>query len=161
MSAAIGMSMSMGAIVLVDTSILLNVLNVPGRNQQRDLILDGLEKRIDANDHLFIPMAVIIETGNHIAHVKDGGLRRQAAERFVHTVRDAIAGVAPWKPLNFPSSHDVIGWLSEFPESAQRGVGMGDLSIQKEWCRLCRQYAMSRVSIWSVDSDLQGFDYQP
>ncbi len=32
----------MGEIVIVDTSILLNVLNVPGRNGQREVVLRNL-----------------------------------------------------------------------------------------------------------------------
>ena len=53
----------MSSIVLLDTSVLLNVLDVPGRNQQRDAILTELELLIDSAAHLFIPMAAIIETG--------------------------------------------------------------------------------------------------
>ena len=63
----------MSTIVLVDTSILLNVVDVPGRNQQRVAVLKTLEQRILQRDHLFIPLAAIIETGHHIAHVADGG----------------------------------------------------------------------------------------
>ena len=77
----------MSSIVLVDTSVLLNVLDVPGRNQQRESVLDELGAFIEAEDLLFIPMAAIIETGNHIAHMDgDGRLRRQAAERFVEVI---------------------------------------------------------------------------
>ncbi|MDD2535713.1 MAG: hypothetical protein PHW78_03980 [Macromonas bipunctata] len=151
----------MSAIVLVDTSILLNVVNVPGRNQQRTEVLQALELRIRHNDHLFIPLAAIIETGNHIAHVDDGGLRRQAAQRFTKAIEDALKDIVPWKPLNFPNHADLLAWLSSFPDSAMRKVGMGDLSIQKEWEQLCQKFPMSRVAIWSADSDLQGFDRVP
>ena len=151
----------MSAIVLVDTSILLNVVNVPGRNQQRAAVLETLKQRIVQSDHLFIPLAAIIETGNHIAHVKEGGLRRQAAQRFSQTVDDALNDKAPWKPLNFPNHADLSVWLAAFPDSAMQQVGMGDLSIQKEWAQLCQTYPLRRVTIWSADSDLQGFDRVP
>lgn len=151
----------MSAIVLVDTSILLNVVDVPGFNQQRAEVLTTFAARIEAGDHLFIPLAAIIETGNHIAHVTAGGSRRQAAERFANAVMDALNNVAPWKPLNVPSPVDLSTWLLDFPDSAMRQVGMGDLSIQKEWGQLCQKYPMSRVVIWSVDQDLQGFDRDP
>lgn len=149
----------MSSIVLVDTSVLLNVLDVPGRNQDHDEVLSELGDLIEAGDLLFIPMAAIIETGNHIAHMDgDGRLRRQAAERFVQVVGDALNDVAPWKPMNFPSATHLLGWLGEFPESAMRRVGMGDLSIKKEWVQLRVKYPMSRVRVWSVDSDLHGLD---
>jgi hypothetical protein len=149
------------AIVLVDTSILLNVVDVPGLNQHRIDVLATFAERIENGDHLFIPIAAIIETGNHIAHLADGRLRRQAAERFVKEVRAALNDEAPWKPLNMPNAAELSLWLIDFPESAMRQVGMGDLSIQKEWAQLCKKNPMTRVMIWSADSDLQGFDRIP
>ena len=152
----------MSAIVLVDTSVLLNVLDVPGRNQNRDAVLDELGARVESADHLFIPMAAIIEVGNHIAHMAgDGRVRRHAAERFVRLVRDALNGQAPWKPMNFPSHAHLLEWLADFPDCAMRQVGMGDLSIQKEWALLCRQYPMTRVRVWTLDADLSGLDSHP
>ncbi|OGB32764.1 MAG: hypothetical protein A3F78_08175 [Burkholderiales bacterium RIFCSPLOWO2_12_FULL_61_40] len=151
----------MSAIVLVDTSILLNVVDVPGRNQQRDAVIDELAARIDDGDHLFIPLAAIIETGNDIARISDGGARRSAAERFAGAVRAALNDEAPWKPLNFPSHEDLSAWLVQFPDSASKKVGMGDLSIQHEWGHLCKKYPMSRVLIWTLDIDLQGYDRAP
>ena len=59
----------MSAIILVDTSVLMNVLNVPGFNQQRAAVLAELEDLLNANDHLFIPMASVFEAGNHIARL--------------------------------------------------------------------------------------------
>ena len=151
----------MSSIVLVDTSILLNVVDVPGLNQQRTDVLAAFSERIDNGDHLFIPIAAIIETGNHISHLADGRLRRQAAERFVKEVRAALNDEAPWKPLNMPSSAELSVWLIDFPESAMRQVGMGDLSIQKEWAQLCKKNPMSRVLVWRADAVLQGFDHIP
>jgi hypothetical protein len=148
----------MSAIVIVDSSVFLNILDVPDRNQSRDAVLDRLSVLIDAGAHLFIPMAAIVEVGNHIAHVKNGTHRRAAAERFVDQVRSALDNQAPWKPVNFPSNHEVLGWLDAYPESATRGVGMGDLSIHKEWEACCRQYAMSHVWVWTLDNDLAGLD---
>jgi len=148
----------MGSIVLVDTSILLNVFNVPGRAQDREAVLDQLEKLIDRGDHLFIPIAAVFETGNHIAHVPAGHDRRTAAERFVFGIRDALNDRVPWKPISFPSHGEFLQWLEAFPDSAMRGVGMGDLSVVKEWESCCQRFSMSRVWIWSLDGHLQGYD---
>jgi predicted nucleic acid-binding protein len=148
----------MSAIVIVDTSVLLNIFDVPDLNQRKEEVLDCLEKLIDNEDHLFIPMAAIVEVGNHIAHVKNGALRRAAAQRFVKEVRSALANAAPWKPVNFPSNEEVLSWLDAFPESATKGVGMGDLSIKQEWESCCRQYSMSHVWVWTLDRDLAGLD---
>ncbi len=148
----------MSAIVIVDSSVLLNIIDVPGRNQRRAEVLDRLAALIDSEDHLFIPMAAIVEVGNHIAHVANGTQRRAAAERFVKEVRSALADEAPWKPINFPSNQEVLSWLDAFPDSATKRVGMGDLSIRQEWESCCRQYSMSRVWVWTLDGDLAGLD---
>lgn len=148
----------MSAIVIVDTSVLLNIIDVPGKNQHKAAVLDRLAALIEGNDHLFIPMAAIVEVGNHIAQVANGAQRRAAAERFIREVRSALADEAPWKPVNFPSNDEVLNWLDAFPDSAMRGVGMGDLSIQKEWESCCRRYAMSRVWVWALDNDLASLD---
>lgn len=148
----------MSAIVLVDTSILLNVLDVHGRNQNREAVLQTLSEHLEQNDHLLLPMAAIVETGNHIAHVADGAKRRSAAQRFVAEIRKALQGKTPWRPVNFPSNEQVLNWLNDFPNRATSGIGFGDLSIIKEWEACCTRHPMSRVKIWALDGDLQGFE---
>ena len=148
----------MSAIVIVDTSVLLNIMDVPDRNQHKPAVLDRLSTLIDTGDHLFIPMAAIVEVGNHIAQVRNGALCRAAAERFMKEVRAALADEAPWKPINFPTNPEVLAWLDAFPDSATQGIGMGDLSIKKEWEELCRRHPLSRIWVWTLDNDLTGLD---
>lgn len=76
----------MSAIVLLDTSVYLNVLDVDGFNQDRSTVLDGFERRIRTGDNFLLPMATIWETGNHIAHLLDGGRRRRFALALVQDV---------------------------------------------------------------------------
>ena len=47
----------MSAIVIVDSSVLLNIMDVPDRNQHKHDVLNRLGVLIEAGDHLFIPMA--------------------------------------------------------------------------------------------------------
>lgn len=60
----------MGAICLIDTSIFLEILNVPHKASQSELIFQELKEKIEAGESLFLPMATILETGNHIAKAK-------------------------------------------------------------------------------------------
>ena len=103
-------------------------------------------------------MAAVLETGNHIAQVSDGGMRRKVAARFRDKVIQAIDGGAPWTPTPFWETEHLRSWLTDFPDHAMRGVGMGDLSIIKEWERQREMFPRRRVTIWSLDSDLQGYD---
>lgn len=148
----------MSVIVLVDTSVFLNVLDVPGRNQQRDSVLDQFLRYIENGASLFLPLATVMESGNHIAHLAEGYHRREAAHRFVRFTSEALEGSAPWRPIQFPNHGEILGWLAEFPESAAGGRSLGDLCIVKEWERLCIRHSLSRVLIWSVDKHLQGYD---
>lgn len=150
----------MSAIVLVDTSVLLNVLDTPGRNESRGEVMTQLKEYLDSGVHLLLPMAAVVEAGNHIAHCGNA-YARQAAERFVKEVGKALRGDSPWRMMQFPSNEQVLQWLAEFPDSANRGVGFGDLSIIKEWNIACEKYPMSRVLIWSRDGDLAGYDRAP
>lgn len=160
----------MGSIVLLDTSIYLNRLDVPGNNQDRDAVLDEFERRIKNDDSFLLPMATVWETGNHIADCRDGATRRKFAEIFVSDVEKALNGLTPYKATYFPARDEFLVWLRAFPEFAKRnksakktreGVSLADLSMIKEWERTCARHPMSRVLIWSLDQDLLGYDRKP
>lgn len=157
----------MSDIVLLDTSVYLNVLDVPGFNQDRDEILDEFTVRVESGDYFLLPMATIWETGDHIADLTDGRLRRQFAQSLVEQVKQAFNNQAPFKTTYFPDREVFLQWLSDFPEYAQRnksdrqtreGVSLSDLSIIKEWEQTRNRHRMSRVLIWSLDSDLAAYD---
>jgi len=157
----------MSDIVLLDTTVYLNVLDVPGRNQEREQILDAFKVRVLNGDHFLLPMAAIWEAGNHISRLANGALRYQYAKILVTNVRSAIGGEAPYRTTYFPDSAVFASWLNDFPAAAQRnkspqktteGVSLSDLSIIKEWEQTRDRHSMSRVLIWSLDSDLVAYD---
>lgn len=151
----------MGAICLIDTSIFVEVLNVPQKANQHQLILQLLAEKIKANESLFLPMATILETGNHIAQNGDGNQRRACAVKFVQQVQKALKGESPFKPIRFLQQDDLPQWLMEFPDSAMRGSGLGDLSIIHDWQKLCTQNQGRCVYIWSLDDHLKNYSQQP
>ena len=106
-------------------------------------------------------MATILETGNHIAQLSDGGHRRKIAERFVKAICDAIDGTAPWQAAEFPRLEEVRAWLHDFPDTSMRKIGFGDLSIIKEYEAARTRFPTREVFIWSTDNDLQGYRYTP
>ena len=62
----------MSKIHFVDTSVLTELLNIPGFNKRhKQIIAEYLQ--LEGNGDIFVlPVAVLVETGNHIAHVSDG-----------------------------------------------------------------------------------------
>lgn len=148
-------------VVIVDTSILLNLLDVPGRDQDRDTVFMRFEELLNAGANLLLPVAAIFEAGNHVARLPDGRQRRRQAENFGDHVRQALEGRAPWTLTPLPGTSELTGWLDDFPQSAMRGIGMGDLSIVKAWESACARHPLHRVSIWSLDRHLTGYDRVP
>lgn len=160
----------MSAIVLLDTSVYLNMLDVPSRNQDRDVILCEMADCFAQGDYFLLPLASVWETGNHIAHLPDGRVRRTYAQALLNDVGRAFVGDAPYRPTHFPGRQEFLGWLHAFPDMVARskspkkvreGPSLADLSIIKEWERACQLHPMSRVRIWSLDEDLAGYDQAP
>lgn len=149
------------SVVLIDTSVFCNIVPVPGREQSRDNIMSQFADLINDGATLLLPMTAVLETGNHIAQLPDGGQRRKTAAAFCKRVMEAIDGTAPWTPTPFWEIDAMKLWLNEFPDAATRGKGMGDLSIIKEWERQCEFNQARRVWIWSLDGDLAGYDRIP
>lgn len=151
----------MSAIVITDTSVWLNVLNVPTLNQNRAEVLKEFEELLDSGANFLLPMATIFETGDHIADLRDGRLRRKYAEVFRDQVREALKGNAPWVPIRLLDPEQLAEWLDSFPASSMRGQDLSDLSILKAWEVECARHSCRRVYLWSLDKDLSGYDRKP
>lgn len=148
----------MKSIVLVDTSIFCEILEVPSMCSRVGPTRAKLRQRFKRGEWLLLPLATIFETGNHIAQNGNGKQRRRTAERFVDQVAKAIDGSSPFKPTS-PMNLDALrGWLGDFPDHAMRGIGLADLSIIKEWERERELNTGRRVLIWSLDHHLSGYD---
>lgn len=148
----------MPSIILVDTCIFLNALNVPAFNQHRKAVLTEIERlSIDTGVNLLLPMAAIIETGNHIAQLSSGGNRRRLASIFAEQVKDALHGNAPWRAMQAPKIEEIEEWLKVFPYHAMHNVGMGDLSIIKEWSAVKSRHSAHNVTIWTLDQAMRSF----
>ena len=106
-------------------------------------------------------MTSIIETGNHIAQVGNGAARRKCARLFVSQIKAAIDGETPWAPVKFLENEKVSTWIDEYPNYATSGIGLGDLSIIKDWEEQKKIHKSQRVYIWSLDKDLAGYEYSP
>ena len=151
----------MPPVVIVDTSVLLNVLDVPGFNQDRDAVLDRFGELVDAGANFLLPLGTVMETGNHIADIRGGQRRRRHATVFADQVRKALKGEAPWALAPLPDADELVRWLDTFPDEAMRGLGMVDLSIVKEWDRACKRHPRRRALIWTLDQRLTGYDRKP
>ncbi|OJH39851.1 hypothetical protein [Cystobacter ferrugineus] len=155
-------------VVLIDTSVLCEVLAVPSLNSNPSKFQKELTEKIGSGDTLLLPMTSILETGNHIGQcAMNGQIRRRVAQSFVLFVLRALKGELPFRPTPFFQAEELVTWLAEFPDWTMRsdakgkGSGLGDLTIQKEWQRQCGLNPGRRVYIWSLDAQLQKYDRPP
>ena len=112
-------------------------------------------------DQLLLPMATVLETGNHVAQNGDGQERRRCATAFVDIIRKAALDNIPWSLVSLPDQEQLLSWLDGFPDAAMRGTGLGDVSIVRAFDRACSQFRGWRVTIWSLDRHLEGYDRLP
>jgi hypothetical protein len=155
----------MSSICFIDTCVFLNLLNVPNRNQDHEKVSQDFNTYEKLKFTLLLPMATIIETGNHIAQNGDGNIRRRTAQRFVDEVKAAFQGISPWTPNQFPQTDEILLWIDQFPDLAgcnktakkPEGTSFGDLSIIQEFNKTCTRFPMTEVFIWSLDSDLKTY----
>ncbi len=144
---------------LIDTSIYLNILAIPGKCQERKEVLADLELYMTQGASFLLPIATIWETGRHIAHLKDGSSRYRLARQFVGDVQQALAGKAPYDTTYMPGPEEFRTWLPDFPDMAKAGLSLADHSIVRECLRLRAKTANKHppVWIWSLDEHLAAY----
>ncbi|MGI9003226.1 MAG: hypothetical protein ACR2GH_16480 [Pseudonocardia sp.] len=126
----------------VDTSILLEILGVPGKTQRQEEVLAELRDREDRRQDLILPTAAVIETGNHIHHLPDGTARRSCAQAFSTVLELSARGEAPWVLHDATWDGHILDRIrsgcstgADLVEHATRGrsgLGTGDLSVLAE-----------------------------
>jgi len=149
----------------VDTSILLELLEVPGKSQQPEVVRERLGELVALNAQLVLPIATVIETGNHITQVSDGWSRRRCAERFVGLLRLTMEGRVPWVLHSVAWDESMLGKLCDgtagtgpFVElAAARAIGTGDLAILAETESYAERTANVRVRVWTLDRRLAAY----
>lgn len=144
-------------IAIVDTSVLCELLGVPGKSGGYDARAQ-YARRLDDGEHFVLPLATVIETGNHISHGGTGGQRREVATRFVELVKKSLNGETPFAPAGLPSDSQVGAWLENFVDDSMRGLGLGDRSIVALWDDLQKKHPLRRVYVWTLDQHLRGYD---
>lgn len=146
-------------VTFIDTSVLCELLAVPGMCSQHDDIRTEFELRDEAGERFVIPITAVIETGNHIAQA--AGDRRAAAERFVRFLGAAGVSEAPF------TVHE-LSWDDQFltelclgnatgrplVDLASARMGAGDIAILVERDRFKRDSAYTDVRLWTLDEAL-------
>lgn len=155
------------AVVFIDTSVLCNFLRIPGKAQQQDTVSEDHQRRSEAGDTFVLPMATVIETGNHIEQLPEslGSERRRCAENLTKILRLVAQGTEPWVLVETEWNSDLLKQFCDggegestpaFVDVATEGaLGGGDLTILIERDRYAKRVTTHEVVIWTYDQQLK------
>ncbi|MED7952212.1 hypothetical protein [Streptomyces sp. BE303] len=145
----------------LDTSILVEILDVPHMNGHRAEILAQMNVRLKARVRFVLPTATVIETGNHVFQIKDGTARRACATSFMSMLRKTASGEAPWKLhertwdgafLSLLCGGGTTG-MDLADHAVRQQLGTGDLSIVAER-DLYASRVQADVRIWTLEATM-------
>lgn len=153
--------------VFVDTSILCNLLPVPGKCQDHAEVKTEYDERRGAGATFVLPISTVIETGNHIEQLPDGlgADRRRCAEGLTAILRLIAAGQAPWVLHELAWDGELLLRLCDggkrspaFVDVATRGhLGGGDVAILVERDRYLERVSGATAEIWTKDRTLASY----
>lgn len=130
----------MSRVLIIDTSILCCWLGVPGKETCGRVDDRWDKKRVDTTIHqeeqkgaiFVLPIATIIETGNHIAHSKER--RYEIAFEFAGILRKTAENQSPWAAFTDQSKlwneEGLKELAEEWPSLAAQGLAIGDSTIK-------------------------------
>lgn len=152
-------------VVFVDSSILYNLLDIPQKNAERDIVVPEFRKLAAAGATTFIfPLTAVVETGNTIAQLP-GTACRDRAEKFVGFLRMALDEREPWAVSGVAWN---LGFFRSLVDGGAHGLGLvdfstvgiggGDASILLEIDHYRRRIpSATPVRLWTRDHKLRSY----
>ncbi|MGI8808043.1 MAG: hypothetical protein ACR2KK_09425 [Acidimicrobiales bacterium] len=148
-------------VTMVDTSVLCELLQVPGKsNPARGAdVRAEVDRRWRDGERFVIPITAVIETGNHIAQAD--GNRYDVAGRLVRLLQVAISEESHWRVLQTRLGAEFLTSLCAGDSTGQSmealaaaRVGAGDIAILVERDQFLASTAIRTVQVWTFDEGL-------
>lgn len=153
-------------VTFVDTSVLCELLDVPGKCAAGDAHRAELDARVEAGERFVIPITAVVETGNHIAQAKAGD-RRATAHRLIALLLEAVNGDGRFELHELAWDEAFLVALASgdstgetFIDLAGSGrMGGGDVAILVERDRYVASSGFRRedVGIWTLEAVLGAY----
>lgn len=130
----------MTKVLIFDTSILCVWLQIPsketcGSDRERwdyQRVQEIIDRENEADTTFILPLAAIIETGNHIAQASSQ--RYEKAQELARLMILAAAQETPWAAFTeqseFWQAEGLKKLAKEWPNLAKQGLAMGDATIK-------------------------------
>ena len=131
----------MRKVLVIDTSILCVWLDVPGKEScgpnhdrwDKQRVTEKIRQEEAAKTTFVLPLASIIETGNHIAQIK-GYSPLKYAQSFAELIRKTAENQTPWAAFAQQSelwSAEKLKILADtWPPLAEQKLSLGDATIK-------------------------------
>lgn len=154
-------------VYVVDTSYLVEYYKVDGhyKEDSHKEIWQRFNVAISNKNTLYIPVPVIFELANHIAHIKNGIYRQKLAEQFVFDIQNSLTKDSPFNLVpckDFESIEELAKNLVEFSNHyAKQGLGLTDTAVYLQAEQLAESYKRLknyRIHIWTRDTALKALE---
>lgn len=152
---------------MIDTSILCVWLQLPGFTSagavadswDYDRIQRKIAQAIEEQATLVLPLATIIETGNHLSQC--GGDRYTLALQFCEILRKSVDSEEPWAAYSAQNtlwSDDQMRQLADtWPNQAAQQISIGDATIIGVAEYYSSAFPLSQVEIFTGDAGLSAY----
>lgn len=154
-------------VLILDTSVLCCWLQVPGKDKagpkndcwDHDRIDNLLAQERARKSTFVLPIATLIETGNHIAQAPS--LRFERASALANYLREAADAQSPWAAFTDQSplwqAENLRALADSWPHLASGGTSIGDATIKD----VAEYYAKAGYIVEIITGDEGLKAYQP
>ena len=148
------------AVFIIDTSYLLEMFSVPNHSTKSSVkeIKNRLKNAIEQSSRLYVPLPCLFELANHIAHEKDGRVRKRLAKKIYTAIESSVTDRIPWNITPSKGIEELPYFFKVFAEEfVIQNIGLTDTTVIQEAKRLKNKYkdAKFTVHIWTKDNKLK------
>lgn len=156
------------SVLILDTTVICCLLRVPDKDTcgpkddawNYDRISELLKKEEEKGNTFVLPLAALIETGNHITHSSSAN-KRNLAIALCELLKRSVNGNSPWATFIEQSSLWEADQLTElsntWPDLAMSGISIGDATIKQ----VAEYYAKAGMNVEILTGDQGLKAYQP
>ncbi len=150
-------------IELLDTSILVTLLHVPGESDNAAEIEAEFERRHRAGVQFHLPIGALVEAAKHVEWIHNGNERRSCAERLRLLIERTLNRETPWT-LNEVEWETLLAGVVGAEAAADlvdslstKYLEAGDLLILSELVQLRQNLARGHlhIDVWTLDGALR------
>lgn len=140
----------------IDTSIMCNLLEIPDMCADKERGKQEWKEVLEKKETLIMPLATIIETGNHVTHIADGHARYTVTMKFKEYLEKTAESKAPWTLYGNALDKEEIRYIAANMEQFTIAeIGIGDMTIIYAYEKyLAEEPAIGTIMIWSTDEHL-------